>query len=162
MLDMVACTDVSFDNCSPRYQQQQQQRSPQLEVNSCRRTTETAPASVGTTSSQFSELDRHACAATLMPSPEQQQSLLQPLPPAGKYQYNATYVTSNYASACLTSSGYGRRRRALKLRMKQRRSSRCVVCAEKASGMYFGAMVCLPCKVRPCRQYNVTMRQLFN
>ena len=39
-------------------------------------------------------------------------------------------------------------RRRERFRMKHERPGDCAVCGEPANGMYFGAMVCLPCKVR--------------
>jgi len=33
----------------------------------------------------------------------------------------------------------------------------CVVCGERASGFYFGALVCLPCKVRIRFKYKIVV-----
>ena len=33
-------------------------------------------------------------------------------------------------------------------------NERCKVCGDEATGMYFGAIVCVPCKVRYCGKIN--------
>ena len=42
-----------------------------------------------------------------------------------------------------------------KMRMRAKLLSKCVVCGERASGVYFGAVVCLPCKVRTPISYSI-------
>ena len=49
------------------------------------------------------------------------------------------------SSPCAVTSRLSFRK---KMRMRAKMLSKCVVCGERASGVYFGAVVCLPCKVR--------------
>ena len=44
---------------------------------------------------------------------------------------------------------------------RKRRAGVCKVCGDEASGMYFGAMVCVPCKVSGARTFDACVQELY-